>query len=895
MNNWENAVITAKGISLLAKLISGETLNITRGETGSGYVTPGILQNQEAVTSPMQQVSFREVSYTEDGMCALMCFITNDGVNAAYTANQIGIYATDPDEGEILFFITQATSGKGMDIPSESEMPGYSSEWTFHFKYGQAGSVSVVVDPSNTVSSEEMKVYVGGQIREHAPQKGSSATDSTAAHIKNVPTDAAPYAEVVEIGGFTKKCTNLIAFSDKTLSFNGVDVEVKDSVIKITGTGSSSGGRTNRLSDDFILPEGTYYFGVAYSAFGMDTFISKTDNTILSNSNRSFTITETTTCYVSFNIAGGTVYNQEVCMMLTPGTSPQPFEPYFDGLRSAPVTGVESVGVNLTTAKAVYEGTNGYAELVVDGRNCIRFTSASSIRNAPITFEPNTQYTVSFYAKGENFGGATTQNSVFAFFYEDGTYTECVVEVNAPWTLFTLTSTIGKTIKYIGVFSREYRAYVYLDTDTFMLNEGTTAKPYTPYTRNTLPIPAEVQALDGYGWGITDTVYNYIDWEEKQFVKRVGRVDLGSLNWTAGAGNWWTRELAGIAVPNTGLCDNYTVIPTTAIGLSANKTIQIRADIMYVVDLDASTEGDITGTLYYELVTPIITDISDLLPADNLIGVEAGGTVTMVNEYGYDVPNTITFYEGKNEVVGADTFVGNLQGTAKRAEVAMDVPAWAKEPNPPTPAEIGAIAMFTTSKRLELPGWYRVGTLSMGVLHTAAVRLITGGQFNHSAHRTQIVDISVDYVAGYITKAVDTVNASNVTKVRLYRLNATDVAIDIYYATTGGNNVRVYVEQLFGSFATSPLDDVTSLSGTILAELDLSECANPPMELGVEYRTTERIQGKAVYKKNDNGIIKYRLDGETEWKNYATLHAKSETLKFIFEDDTTATIEVLVK
>lgn len=240
----------------------------------------------------------------------------------------------------------------------------------------------------------------------------------------------------------------------------------------------------------------------------------------------------------------------------------------------------------------------------------------------------------------------------------------------------------------------------------------------------------------------------------------------------------------------------------------------------------------------------------------------------------------------------AETEADRAKSEADRAmESDPTVPAWAKKPNPPTPAEIGAIAMFTTSKRLELPGWYRVGTLSMGVLHTAAVRLIIGGQFNHSAHRTQIVDISVDYVEGYITKAVDTVNASNVTKVRLYRLNATDVAIDIYYATTGGNNVRVYVEQLFGSFATSPLDDVTSLSGTILAELDLSECANPPMQLGVEYRTTERWQGYPVYVKCFNiGRVE---SGTTTIEHGISIRLALET-KLYANADTEITLSNLV-
>lgn len=47
------------------------------------------------------------------------------------------------------------------------------------------------------------------------------------------------------------------------------------------------------------------------------------------------------------------------------------------------------------------------------------------------------------------------------------------------------------------------------------------------------------------------------------------------------------------------------------------------------------------------------------------------------------------------------------------------------------------------------------------------------------------------------------------------------------------------------------------------------EWINPPMEAGIEYRTTDRIGGKAVYKKNVDGVIHYRLDGETTWQPYA--------------------------
>lgn len=63
---------------------------------------------------------------------------------------------------------------------------------------------------------------------------------------------------------------------------------------------------------------------------------------------------------------------------------------------------------------------------------------------------------------------------------------------------------------------------------------------------------------------------------------------------------------------------------------------------------------------------------------------------------------------------------------------------------------------------------------------------------------------------------------------------------------------------------------------------DRWEWVNPPMEIGVEYCTTERIKGKAVYKKNVNGVIQYRLDGETDWKPYANAVGASESQKYMF-------------
>lgn len=152
-NIWADAVVTAKGKALLAKLIEGNTLDLTRVVCGSGIVPVVTLYNQTDVTDVQQTLEFLPIAYPEEGKVKVPVLLSNDELTTGYRANQVGAYATDPDEGEILFFIAQAdqTYG-GRPIPSATEMPGYTCEWNFYFKYGQADGVNVTVDPSSSLT-----------------------------------------------------------------------------------------------------------------------------------------------------------------------------------------------------------------------------------------------------------------------------------------------------------------------------------------------------------------------------------------------------------------------------------------------------------------------------------------------------------------------------------------------------------------------------------------------------------------------------------------------------------------------------------------------------------------------------------------------------------------------
>lgn len=208
-----------------------------------------------------------------------------------------------------------------------------------------------------------------------------------------------------------------------------------------------------------------------------------------------------------------------------------------------------------------------------------------------------------------------------------------------------------------------------------MLNAGETALPYTPYVRNTLPIPDEVKALDGYGWGINESIYNYVDWEKKQFIKNVERLDLGTVAWKIYQERFYSIVSDKKESGDNFICDKYETkksgLPSmndlTITGNNSNRYVYIRDD--GYTDITAFTAAMSGVMLYYELAEPVITDISHLLP-DGFIKVQEHGTVTFKNEYNYDIPNEVTFYtsDSSNETIAVKTVVGDLIGHASSAE-----------------------------------------------------------------------------------------------------------------------------------------------------------------------------------------------------------------------------------
>lgn len=111
---WNAGVLTEKGKALLTKVQAGTaTMAITKAQTGSGqYDSSDDLEARTALKSPRQNLPINSKQVKDEFVLSLKIAITNKLANEelqqGYTIREIGIFANDPDEGEILYSIATA-------------------------------------------------------------------------------------------------------------------------------------------------------------------------------------------------------------------------------------------------------------------------------------------------------------------------------------------------------------------------------------------------------------------------------------------------------------------------------------------------------------------------------------------------------------------------------------------------------------------------------------------------------------------------------------------------------------------------------------------------------------------------------------------------------------------
>ena len=183
MDIWENASLTEKGADLQNKLINGETLKITKVKTGAGKVSAMYLRQQTEVANPVQELTIQPATIADDNII-IPVLLDNIGLTESYELWQVGFYAEDPDEGEILYCIAQAAKGK--DIPTEQESPGYSIVWNFHFKNSEENPFELSITPAGLTSMRTFQEHANNvDIHVTLEEKNIFSDKYTKAEIDN--------------------------------------------------------------------------------------------------------------------------------------------------------------------------------------------------------------------------------------------------------------------------------------------------------------------------------------------------------------------------------------------------------------------------------------------------------------------------------------------------------------------------------------------------------------------------------------------------------------------------------------------------------------------------------------------------------------------------------------
>lgn len=345
---------------------------------------------------------------------------------------------------------------------------------------------------------------------------------------------------------------------------------------------------------------------------------------------------------------------------------PADYYPYAAGeIVSAGVESIVKQGKNLFDyTDKIYYGAN-----VSKVENGVIYTKGATTTVLNIPTIVGSKYTLSFKVKssGANQGGLrwslqTGKNTSYA---HDSSLIKSEVGYVAN-TEYQAVATFVATTDFVSLCTIMPMVY------DVQLENGDTATGYSPFYQTEYPIPEAIKALLGYGWS-AGTAKNYVDYENKRYVQCVGSVDLGTLSWRVGDSvSFETFQLKGQKLtknydiaPNI-LCSKYPTKTQNELWGKTNVTgITTNANVDGCVHVNDTSYTDATAfkqamqdvMLYYELATPIVTDISDLLTDDFLrnIEVEAGGSITFKggnDDYRIPVPNEEEYIVKLSEVGG---------------------------------------------------------------------------------------------------------------------------------------------------------------------------------------------------------------------------------------------------
>lgn len=485
--------------------------------------------------------------------------------------------------------------------------------------------------------------------------------DEETAYEKAVPSGAEEYALLKSVGGMSYKSNNLIPFPyysgdiGTVYTRNGVTFTVNEDR-SITRKGTAEGGAAI-----FMLTNGVDFGDSSIDTRNIESGTNAT-GTYAANKGLFYNGTQKV---LSIQVPAGTTVDDTLYPMLNKGSTVFPYEPYFEGLRDTKVTEIVSYGKNLFDADNIIKGSFDSVGGYMSGEHLLRTSNPISIIGGEtyvVSCNPSydLRYLYFYGSENENISNMWMGRPTNHFYKftapKDARFVNIGFEIDGATNGTVIDLSAAKT------------------NSEMQLERGSVNTEYKPYREPiTYPIPEEVQALEGYGKGVSQQYHNYFDFNNNVFVKRIARrVFDGTEYWHASNTNEAGKYRISTSIasnkvvypvdnstPPSAVCNLYNAESVTNVYLQKRGfTFSSTSQAVFIYDeayntTDVSLWKEHLAELYaegnpltveYVITEPIETDISALFPNfDNFLSVEGGGTLEFVNEHSNAVPSTVKY------------------------------------------------------------------------------------------------------------------------------------------------------------------------------------------------------------------------------------------------------------
>lgn len=176
MSHWQGSVLTAAGRVLQAKVETGTRLELTRIKLGDGTEAMSAVDTLTDLVSPKAVLGIS--SAVVDGQDAIITGVMSAShLSAGFYCREWGLFARDPDVGEILYMVTIDDIPEW--LPASTQAAQVAATYALKVAVANSTSLTVNIDPAGLVDVEMLNKTI------HALERD---TEYEVGDALNVPT-----------------------------------------------------------------------------------------------------------------------------------------------------------------------------------------------------------------------------------------------------------------------------------------------------------------------------------------------------------------------------------------------------------------------------------------------------------------------------------------------------------------------------------------------------------------------------------------------------------------------------------------------------------------------------------------------------------------------------------